>query len=87
MIHVEKLQSIKDFVGRLAHTVILHVLLGSLVLLDDRTDDRGGRKHNQDTDRQLQGTKQIPQLVAKTLFFAQIIFSWVEGQKRLFFAL
>ena len=78
MVHVEKLQSIKDFVGRLAHTVILHVFLRSLVLLDDRPDDRGGRKHNQDTDRQLQGTKQIPQLVAKTLFFAQLIFSWLS---------
>ncbi len=71
MVHVEKLQGIERLVGRLAHAVLLHVLLGRQVLLDDRADDRGRRQQDQRDNRQLQGTEKIPQLIGKTLLFAQ----------------
>ena len=60
MVHVEELQGIERLVSRLAHTVLLQVLLRIQILLDDRADDRGRREQNQDADRQFQGTEKIP---------------------------
>ena len=68
-------RAFERLVGRLAHAVVLHVLLRRLVLLDDRTDDRGHRKQNQRDDCQLQGTEKVPKLVGETLLLTQIVYS------------
>ena len=91
MIHVEKLQSIKRLVGRLTHAILLHIFLGVQILLNDRTDDRGQGQQKQGTDRQFQGTEQIPQLVGEAFFFTQVAFSYSnrcsekEGEEHIVF--
>jgi hypothetical protein len=72
MVHVKKLERVKEIIGTLTHPELLHVLLGRKILLDNGTDNRCRSQKDQYSDRQFERTEKIPQTIHGVALLAQV---------------